>query len=501
MSVPFAATANPRNGDEGAITHSGCTAALSTPNAAPSVAFGGHPVDACVHGLPDAADAGAVASVGRALDSRGTTLPPAGSDGGEAPASGFPSHERYRLQRGIARMLRDPETGRGPSVCGCGYAGYEAPEVSLHRTEDGRARTAGVHRCDSLYLCPVCTLRRAVEIQERARRFARASIDAGAWVYMVTLTVRHERGDALAELKDGVTGALRKAQQGAPYKRLQEAGLIGVFRNVEVRHSDRTGWNPHLHCLVAVDEPNEEAAREVARGLVDRYLARLRKDGLSAELAGQDVTLCYDPEKAGEYAGKGALELAHGWAKEGKAGSRSVHPFELARRGLDDADGRAVQLFREYADVMPGTPQGRISDRVVRELAARLDRDEAELAAWLRHGEGEDEAEPGEEPVKATDLPAIARIAAEAWDDLHRRGETTELVQAVEAGATYDQLRAAGYPVRPPLPTDEAAKHPPDPGEDVYRAAHARAPADAPNGSDARADWVKAYAQVHGRAT
>jgi len=395
--------------------------------------------------------------------------------------------------------LRDPETGRGPSVCGCGYAGYEAPEVSLHRAEDGRARTAGVHRCDSLYLCPVCTLRRAVEIQERARRFARASIDAGAWVYMVTLTVRHERGDALAELKDGLAGALRKAQQGAPYKRMQEAGLIGVFRTVEVRYSERAGWHPHLHCLVAVDEPDETAAREIARGLVGRYMARLGKVGLSAELAGQDVTLCYDPEKAGEYAGKGALELAHGWSKQGKAGS--VHPFELARRAADECDGRAAGLFREYADVMPGTPQGRISDRVVRELAARLDCDEAELAAWLRHGEGEDEADPGEESVKATDLPAIARIAAGTWDDLHRRGETTELVHAIEAGATYDQLRAAGWPVRPPLPVDRARQaSAPGPGENLHRAAHARAPVDAPNGSEAREEWVRAYAQVHGWA-
>jgi hypothetical protein len=397
-------------------------------------------------------------------------------------------------------MLRDPETGRGPSVCGCGFAGYEAAEVSLHRTEDGKARTAGVHRCDSLYLCPVCTLRRAVEIQERARRFARASIDAGAWVYMVTLTVRHDRGNALGELKEGLTGALRKAQQGAPYKRLQQAGMLGVFRTVEVRHSQRTGWHPHLHCLVAVDEADEAEAREIARGLVGRYMTKLGGAGLSAELEGQDVTLCYDPEKAGEYAGKGALELAHGWAKQGKGGS--VHPFELARRGADEGDRRAADLFREYAEVMPGTPQGRISDRLVRELASRLERDEAELAAWLRHGEGEDEAEAGEEAVQASDLPAIARIAAESWDDLHRRGDTVELVRRVEAGATFDQLQAEGWPVRPPLPTDQAAAcRPPDPGESVHMAAHRLAPANAPNGTRARADWVQAYAKAHGTDT
>jgi hypothetical protein len=312
---------------------------------------------------------------------------------------------------------------------------------------------------------------------------------------MVTLTVRHTRTDELKPLKEGLASALAKAQQGAPYKRLQQAGLLGVFRTMEVRYSYRTGWHPHLHCLVAIDKADEGQAREIARGLVERYMARLTAGGLSAELAGQDVRRCYDPEGAGDYAGKGALELAHSYAKQGKT---SVHPFELARRAGDENDMRAAHLFREYAAVMPGTPQGRISDRLVRELATRLERDPDELAVWLRHGEGEDEV-GSEETVQANDQPAVARVPAAAWNDLHSRGATADLVRRVEEGATFIQLQAEGWPVQPPIPIDEASAFPPpEPGEGVHAAAHRLAPLNAPDGTQARGDWVLAYLKAHG---
>lgn len=105
-------------------------------------------------------------------------------------------------------MLLRPEDGRGPAVCGCGRPGHEVLEVGLHLREDGSARTSGVYRCDSPWLCPVCSIRRAKERQERvALVYDVAGCFTGGQTPMITITVRHKRGMALADIKAAVDEA------------------------------------------------------------------------------------------------------------------------------------------------------------------------------------------------------------------------------------------------------------------------------------------------------
>jgi hypothetical protein len=345
-------------------------------------------------------------------------------------------------------MLRDPDTGRGPAVCGCGMAAYTATEVTLARDGEGGARASGTHRCDSLWLCPVCTFRRAKEVQERARRLAEKSIEAGAWVFMVTLTVRHDLSTTLEAEKRAVSAAFRKAQQGKIYERLRSRdGMVGAFRTMEVRYSTATGWHLHIHALVPVIADDVDAARGTANRMVGRYLDRLGKEGMDAVREGQDVTLCYDPQGAGQYAAKGALEVSLSEPKRGKTGS--LHPFELLAQA-DEGDARARRLFIEYARTMPGTPQGRITDAMVARIADQTGDNPAELATYLRHGSDEDNDELVEEPEAGED-EAVATVAVDAWNRLHVDGRDEELLGRIEDGARFNDLVAEGWPVRPPV--------------------------------------------------
>lgn len=306
---------------------------------------------------------------------------------------------RYDLRNRIAGLLR-PEEERGPAVCACGTVakdsvGIERASVNVKRRVEGEGVSVeGVFRCDSGWLCPVCAPRRAREVQDRVERVAAAAVAKGVWVVFITLTLRHDRTQALAPLKEALGAAYRKAQQGNGFKVYRaRSGFLGAVRSMEVRYSLATGWHPHIHALAFFQTARSEDALFYGEELAQRYLAKLTAAGFSATRSGQDVQLCTDPEGAGRYAAKGALELANGWAKtyDGKR-NRSFHPFELVQFGTDPGAlglprGELLERFREYAAVFPGTGQCRVS----RQLAQALDvppADDQDEPGATEHGEG-----------------------------------------------------------------------------------------------------------------
>lgn len=302
---------------------------------------------------------------------------------------------RYNLRHGIASLLRPDDGTRGPAVCGCGLSGYEIDNVTVHLSEEGRAYVTGVYRCDSAVLCPTCSPRRAVEIQERLTRAVQACITKGGSVWFVTPTVRRLREQLLTDMKKGFQAAWREARQGSGWtKPAARAGVLGITNVLETPWSPFTGWGVHGHTLVFFDHRDSDRAREACELLLMRFLDRLPEHGLSGTWSAQDAEECYDAEKAAAYCAKVASELAHGWVKEGrKAGSTSVHPFAVAAKAtLCGEDGmpmeipglerisreRCRELWREYAAAMPGTRLGVISPSLASKLGIEVADDEEE---------------------------------------------------------------------------------------------------------------------------
>ena len=92
-----------------------------------------------------------------------------------------------------------------------------------------RASYVGLCICGRVWDCPVC----AAKIAERRRGELRLAMDAGndegLRPVLVTLTVRHHRGDDLALLLDGLRGAQAALRRTSGYRSLiASVGFAGA---------------------------------------------------------------------------------------------------------------------------------------------------------------------------------------------------------------------------------------------------------------------------------
>lgn len=131
--------------------------------------------------------------------------------------------------------------------------------VNIHVTtnDDGarRAYPVGVAACGSVWACPRCAptirARRAAEVNEAAAKWV-SSAD-GRYVALVTLTIRHHRGDDLVQLLDGLAKSWKNLQQRQDWRSLRKAGgLRGMIRSMEITEGPN-GYHPHVHAVVFME--------------------------------------------------------------------------------------------------------------------------------------------------------------------------------------------------------------------------------------------------------
>ena len=294
-----------------------------------------------------------------------------------------------RPVRQCGRVLRDdpgaPSTG----------AGVKRRELS-HATVAGYS---GVTLCGSVWACPRCS---AVVAQRRAEEIGRAVAECharGGSVYLLTLTVRHRRGDALADLFEAISRGWRAAFTGAPWTGRKEQvrtrsgrtwiepalpgdaeifGVAGRVRSTEATvslpGSGGHGWHLHFHALLFVEsdlgvgirtdlseflEPlfgrvawDRAAIGRIAFGsrIFGRYQRAVERAGFAADVEGFDIRLVHDggAEFVGSYlskstydvAAKLGMEVASGAHTKNSRSERNVTPFEVLARCAEDLQAR-----------------------------------------------------------------------------------------------------------------------------------------------------------------
>ncbi len=176
----------------------------------------------------------------------------------DRPASDDQARSSRRADRFAARAVLWDESTL-PRVRECGAVGVMpgggiAVRVS-GAVADGtrRAGFAGLSTCGSTWACPCCSAKIATH---RALELGAAVAQWHAWggqVVMVTLTQRHHRGQALADLWDVNGYAWGKVTSGRGWKGDQASyGIAGWVRVVEVTHGAH-GWHVHVHALLFLD--------------------------------------------------------------------------------------------------------------------------------------------------------------------------------------------------------------------------------------------------------
>jgi len=150
---------------------------------------------------------------------------------------------------------------------------------------------------------------------------------------MLTLTIKHGAGDALAKTAHGINEAWRLMFTGRAGQSLRRQFSLQYFvRAFETTHGQANGWHPHLHTVTLHNaEPTAEALRAIAerwRECVCQALGERFAPDVSAGGNGVDYKRI-EAASDGKYLAKMGLEIAGIYFKAGKGGNRTY--WEIAR--------------------------------------------------------------------------------------------------------------------------------------------------------------------------
>jgi len=273
--------------------------------------------------------------------------------------------DRYRLQD----FSREVLGGRLNTCCRAisthrkrDTANRRADKVEVvQHTPTGALSFGNLMKCGSVWICPVCSAKivqgRRLELTE----LINAAYAQGFAVSMLTLTVPHQRDDALSDTLVKLSHAKRLMQNRKPWTGFKSAvGMIGNIRVLEVTHGGN-GWHPHFHCLLI------HKARVVMAGFRPALLSMWQDACFTAGLNrpsdehGINLIQCEkrNSKALGDYIAKFGIdyEMTYGaQSKEGKGLVKGKAPFTLLRDAMG-GDQHAKRLFTIYAEAFHGRRQ------------------------------------------------------------------------------------------------------------------------------------------------
>lgn len=249
---------------------------------------------------------------------------------------------------------------------GCGRRRI-ASTVTVRLT-GGQAGYLGLLKCGRVWICPVCSAR---IMMERALEIA-AGVDywqqQSRSIVFTTTTARHHAGHELAPLLDAVVKAWSSSTSGKLWVRDRESmDIAGFSRSLEVLHSARNGWHPHLHSLLFAGENVRQGdVQRFEERLYRRWDASLMRAGYSSLPIAQKVILLKpgtDPSTIGRYLAKSTEILTTGKALGFELTSAATKSRSVGRTqwqlAIDAAAGnkRDQQLWNVYEAATAGRRQ------------------------------------------------------------------------------------------------------------------------------------------------
>jgi hypothetical protein len=171
--------------------------------------------------------------------------------------------------REVSRLILSPyREFRGLLTCGYPIAWLERVEVVLYADEAGGHRVGfgGLRTCDSPWACPVCAPSLAERRGEALARTLEHFHEMGFRIVHAVLTVRHTKGEALADVFGALANAWRYMTKSRAFRPHWEG--LGYARAVEVTFG-KNGWHPHAHVALVV--PPERDVYELEEALWEAW--------------------------------------------------------------------------------------------------------------------------------------------------------------------------------------------------------------------------------------
>ena len=374
---------------------------------------------------------------------------------------------RRRQLRPITKLRRCHNCGHSTTAAESG------PTLGVITNPDGSRSAAygGLTTCGSVWVCPVCAGKIATRRADDLATVMRAVDDAGGSAFMLTLTMRHDRGNRLglsredrsrrAEIED--RAAMRDVAEANGWdvdERAAEAeeieladiraregvwdvlgcawssvtsgsvwikdaesfgGLLGWARAVEATWSERNGWHLHIHVLLCFAEQvsADLVAASVGARMFGRWRRALERKGYSAsEEHGWDLRRAQlgDGDLA-DYFVKMAHEVTSEHRKESKGSRGGRTPMQLLGEAVDTYEVASLARWWEWEQASEGR----------RQLTWSTGR--RDLRAYAGLG-----MEATDEEIAEEDQDADVRIGltADGWDWLRRTHREPELLTVAE---------------------------------------------------------------------
>ena len=302
-----------------------------------------------------------------------------------------------------------------------------------------RAHYKNLVVCGSVWMCPIC----GGKISERRRvELTRAIDDKDFCTMLVTFTMQHSWEDSLKLLLGDLMNALYFLHRHRLWREfVNDYGLVGSVRSLEVTYGFVNGWHPHSHSLFLF-ESGQRFSSEIESSMKDMWVSALNHFERSASYArGCDVRTA--EKDVADYVAKWNREpldkkRAKSWTQEheltksGSKVSRTREHRTMNQLLLDYCygDKLAGQLWQEYARVLKGRKQLVWSHGLRKLLGLGIDQSDLEIAKRIEQ-----------------DAVLLARLTLRDWRivrDNDCRGELLEVASSGDFAMVQKFLRSIG---------------------------------------------------------
>lgn len=277
----------------------------------------------------------------------------------------------YRLLGHAQKLLVDAEaktkTGNVHRTRLCHAArAFQAETISVRIPKDERktkASLAGVQTCGSVWACPVCSKRIAVQRGKEISQAIDYMTEAGNVAIMVSNTARHTANDKLKPFKNKFKAAHRRFVQSRRWRSLKaQFSIDHSIKAVEGTWGLENGWHYHQHAILflsadALAAAGDEAFQEWVESARQLWLECLQKEGLDGlgEIA-FDVQADHDVKKS--YLAKLGLEdetasLDHELSAGHNKTSGGAKIWQILDKSWQ-GDALYSGLYQEWVEAMTG---------------------------------------------------------------------------------------------------------------------------------------------------
>lgn len=166
------------------------------------------------------------------------------------------------------------------------HKSFDSDGIILKMKQNGlhevSASYGGLQTCGSIWACPVCASKKAVEKGQEVLKALQWAKNEGHLPVMIALTARHNAGMALAEFMAKFKRAWERFNSGRVWRRFKKKyGIVHAIANREVTYGD-FGWHYHMHLLLFLDFDalRESDEKDLQATMETFWLSCLEHEGL-----------------------------------------------------------------------------------------------------------------------------------------------------------------------------------------------------------------------------